>query len=149
MLKAMSANTSYTSHSQAGGHSAGAKSDFDGKFALLYDSDCGLCTRIVSGLLRWDRRRYLRALPLRASESALLVPADREDRERSWHLVSPAGQIWSGGEAVAPLLRVLPGGRPLAALASAFPGATNALYWFVVQHRERLGRLTGSSCKTA
>jgi len=37
----------------------------------------------------------------------------------------------------------LPAGAPIAALASAFPRATNRAYRWVARHRERLGRVLG------
>lgn len=60
----------------------------------------------------------------------------------SWHLVTEDGHRYSAGGAAAPLLRLLPGGGPLATLAEAFPSATNAGYEFVVGHRSALSRLT-------
>ncbi|HEY5475909.1 MAG TPA: DCC1-like thiol-disulfide oxidoreductase family protein [Tepidiformaceae bacterium] len=115
-------------------------------FALLYDADCGFCRGILACILRWDRQRRLRPIPLQSPEAALLAPMAPELRARSWHLVSPSGKCWSAGHAIAPLMRLLPRGRPIAVLAVLFPGATNAAYWFVARHRAGLGRLTGSTC---
>jgi predicted DCC family thiol-disulfide oxidoreductase YuxK len=47
------------------------------------------------------------------------------------------------GKAVPQLARLLPAGAPIAALASAFPRATNRAYRWVARHRERLGRVLG------
>ena len=58
----------------------------------------------------------------------------------SWHLVSD-GDVSSGGAAFAPLGRLLPGGRPLAALADRFPRAAERAYRLVADHRTGLGRL--------
>lgn len=125
-----------------------AATGLEARFALLYDSDCGLCSQCVAWIVRWDRHHRLDAVPLQAPDAALLVPIEPGARQRSWHLISPNGELWSAGEVFAPLLRLLPCGSPLAALASAFPDATNTAYRFVVRHRDRLGRLTGSSCRT-
>jgi len=46
--------------------------------------------------------------------------------------------------AVAPLLRLLPGGAPLAAMADAFPATTDRLYIWVARNRGRLGELIGA-----
>ncbi len=62
----------------------------------------------------------------------------------SWHLVTPDGRMYSAGAAVSPLLRLLPGGRPLAAVADAFPKTTERAYRWVARHRERLGRSLGT-----
>jgi predicted DCC family thiol-disulfide oxidoreductase YuxK len=118
------------------------------QFALLYDSDCAFCSRVVCWILRWDRRKLLRAVPIASTEATRLAPIDPALRARSWHLISPSGRLWSAGEAIAPLMRLLPGGGPIATLASTFPGATNATYWFVVRHRDQMGRVTGSRCVT-
>ena len=61
----------------------------------------------------------------------------------SWHLVAPDGGVCSAGAALAPLLRLLPGGRPLGALASAFPRLSAAGYRYVAANRGCLGRLVG------
>ena len=65
---------------------------------------------------------------------------DPAARMASWHLIGPAGECHSGGAAVAPLLRLLPGARPLAGLAAALPGPTARAYRFVARRRAWLGR---------
>src|SRR5215471_2518594 len=96
---------------------------------LLYDADCGFCRRTLSVVLAWDRTRRVRAVALQSREAATLLPdMPPERRMASWHLVSNEGAVWSGGAAVAPLLRRLPFGRPLAAVAAAAPGVTDRLY---------------------
>jgi hypothetical protein len=61
----------------------------------------------------------------------------------SWHLVGPDGSVASAGAAAAPLLRLLPGGGPPAALAERFPRAMERGYRWVVGHRSALGRRLG------
>ncbi len=63
------------------------------------------------------------------------------ERLASWHLVGPDGQVRSGGAAAAPLARLLPGGRPLAALFEAFPRATDRAYRWVADHRGAFGKV--------
>jgi predicted DCC family thiol-disulfide oxidoreductase YuxK len=101
--------------------------------SILYDRDCGFCRWSLAKLLRWDRHGRLRPVPLQSPEGAG-YPDD------SWHLITEDGQVYSGGAAFEPLLRLLPGGRPFAALARAFPGLTERAYRFVANHRGRLGR---------
>ena len=60
----------------------------------------------------------------------------------SWHLVIGRKRV-SGGLAGAPLLRILPGGSPIAALLERFPRATERCYRWVVGHRHALGRPIG------
>ncbi|MCS7235686.1 MAG: DCC1-like thiol-disulfide oxidoreductase family protein [Armatimonadota bacterium] len=111
---------------------------------LLYDAECGFCGWAVERVLRWDRRRRLRACALQDPRAAAwLAPLPEPARMASWHLVSPDGRLFSGGRAVAPLLQLLPFGRPLAAVCQAFPGLVDAGYRWVARHRAWLGWLVG------
>jgi predicted DCC family thiol-disulfide oxidoreductase YuxK len=110
--------------------------------ALLYDSDCGFCKRCLRVVLRWDRADRLRPVAIQSDEGSRLL-ADMSERERldSWHLAQPDGSVVSAGAGAAPLARLLPGGRPLAALFDAFPGATERAYRWVADHRVAFGKL--------
>jgi predicted DCC family thiol-disulfide oxidoreductase YuxK len=108
---------------------------------LLYDRDCGFCRWSVGVLLACDRRRVLRPLALQDPEAdRLLAGLGEEERMASAHLVSPEGRRWSGGEAAPPLMRLVPGGRPLAHLTERFPRATERAYRWVADHRSLVGR---------
>jgi predicted DCC family thiol-disulfide oxidoreductase YuxK len=107
---------------------------------LLYDSDCGFCRWAAAKIIAWDRRDRLRAVPLQDGEAKALVP--QEIRMASWHLIT-RGARYSGGEAVAPLARLLPGRAPIGAVAELAPGLTNIAYRWVADHRELLGRALG------
>jgi predicted DCC family thiol-disulfide oxidoreductase YuxK len=112
---------------------------------LLYDSDCGFCRWSVDKLLSWDRRASLRPVALQAPEAdELLGGMSVEQRMASWHLVTSEGKVYSRGAAAPPLLRMLPGGSPLASVLAAFPGVTERVYGWVTEHRDRLGGLVGS-----
>jgi predicted DCC family thiol-disulfide oxidoreductase YuxK len=109
---------------------------------VLYDRDCGFCKWALNKLLRWDRARRLEPVPIQSAEGGrLLAGLDPEERLDSWHLITDSGELYSAGAAAAPLARVLPGGRPLAALFAASPGSTEAAYRFVANHRSGIGRL--------
>jgi predicted DCC family thiol-disulfide oxidoreductase YuxK len=115
----------------------------DDRAVLLFDADCGFCRWATAKLLRWDRAGRLRPVALHSAEAGtLLASIPAELRGASWHLVAH-GRVRSAGRAVAPLLRILPGGRPLATLADRSPGATDAAYRWVARHRGRLGRIVG------
>ena len=110
--------------------------------AILYDSDCGFCTRMLDRIMRWDRAGRLRAVPIQTDEGDRLleqIPPGR--RLDSWHLVPADGSVLSAGAAGPPLLRLLPGGRLPAALLALLPAVTEAGYRWVAAHREQLGRL--------
>jgi predicted DCC family thiol-disulfide oxidoreductase YuxK len=118
------------------------------RHVVLYDADCGFCKWSASKLLAWDRRRVLRPLALQSEEAdALLVAIEPERRMDSWHLVEPDGRVYSAGAAFAPLLRLLPGGRALAALADAAPGLTASAYQAVAGRRTTFGKLVGAGAR--
>ncbi len=103
---------------------------------ILFDSGCGFCRRSVERILRWDRGGRLRPVALQDPEAdELLGGMDEERKLASWHLVTADGRVHSAGAAFPPLLRRLPGGRPLAALAAAFPGTTERAYQHVARTR--------------
>jgi predicted DCC family thiol-disulfide oxidoreductase YuxK len=110
--------------------------------SLLYDADCGFCRWSLAQVLRLDRRGRLRPVSLREPEADILLSGmAREDRMASWHLVDEDGRIYSGGAAFAPLLRLIPGGAPLAAPLAALPSLAEVAYRVVADRRSWLGRL--------
>jgi predicted DCC family thiol-disulfide oxidoreductase YuxK len=117
-------------------------------WTVLYDSDCGFCRWSLAQLLRLDRRRMLRPIPLGTEEAdALLADLAPQERAASWHLVSPDGRRVSAGAAAAPLLRVLPGGRVPAAVLARAPRLTERGYRWVADHRSQLSRLVPARAK--
>jgi predicted DCC family thiol-disulfide oxidoreductase YuxK len=112
---------------------------------LLYDADCGFCRWSLDKILARDRDRRIRAVPLQSAEADTLLPGmEHEKKMASWHLVTPVGKIYSAGNAVAPLMRLIRGGRPVAALANAAPGPTRAAYRLVAKNRTFFGRVLGT-----
>jgi predicted DCC family thiol-disulfide oxidoreductase YuxK len=115
---------------------------------LLYDSDCGFCRVSIALVLTWDRRRRLEPLALQSEEAGeLLAPMPEQERMASWHLVLPDGSVRSAGAAFPPLLRELPGGAVLAALAERFPDGAERGYRLVARHRATLGRALPESVR--
>jgi predicted DCC family thiol-disulfide oxidoreductase YuxK len=64
-----------------------------------------------------------------------------EERMASWHLVLADRTVRSAGAAAPELLRLLPGGRPLAWLLASLPRLTERAYRAVAARRSALGRL--------
>jgi predicted DCC family thiol-disulfide oxidoreductase YuxK len=111
---------------------------------VLYDEDCGFCRWSLDRLLRWDRHRRLRAVPIQSEEGdRLLADLSQDERLVSWHLVTPEGRRFSGGAATAPLARLLPAGAPVAFLAETLPRTTDRLYRLLARNRDKLGRRLG------
>lgn len=109
---------------------------------ILYDRECGFCRWSLDRVLVWDKRGRLRPVALQDAEAdSLLDGMDAERKMASWHLVTPKGRVHSAGAAVPPLLRLLPGGRPVAAVAEVFSPVTGRGYRWAAEHRELLGRL--------
>jgi predicted DCC family thiol-disulfide oxidoreductase YuxK len=109
---------------------------------IVYDGECGFCRWSLRKVLAWDWRGRLTPLALQDADAARLLAAIPErERFESWHLIASNGHVYSAGDAVAPLLRLLPGGRPLAALASACPRLTSRAYFLIARNRSTLGRV--------
>jgi predicted DCC family thiol-disulfide oxidoreductase YuxK len=115
---------------------------------LLYDADCGFCRWSLGKVLAWDRRGRVRPVSLQSREAEELLGAmPEEKRMGSWHLVAPDGEVSSAGAGVAPLLRLLPGGSPFAALAARAPGLMERGYRLVAGHRSLWGKLVTEGAK--
>ena len=115
---------------------------------LLYDDTCAFCRWTVAKLLAWDRAERLRPLRIQSpAAQRLLEDIEPEQRLASWHLVTGEGCLYSAGAATAPLLRLLPGGRPLARLATAFSNAAERAYRLVADNRRHPGRLIPRAAK--
>jgi predicted DCC family thiol-disulfide oxidoreductase YuxK len=111
------------------------------RLAVLYDRDCGFCKWSLDKILAWDRNRRLRPVAIQSEEGQrLLADVEPERRLDSWHLVED-GKVSSAGAAAPRLFEALPGGRPLAAVLRAFPGATERAYRWVAGHRDLMARL--------
>jgi predicted DCC family thiol-disulfide oxidoreductase YuxK len=114
---------------------------------LLYDSDCGFCRWALGKVLAWDRRRVVRPVKLTSDEADRLLGDMPDDRRMSsWHLVDAEG-VHSAGAGFPPLLRRLPGGSPLAALAARVPHATERGYRFIAGNRSRWGKVVTDGAK--
>jgi predicted DCC family thiol-disulfide oxidoreductase YuxK len=115
---------------------------------LLYDSDCGFCRWSLGKVLAWDRRARIRPVSLQSKEAeGLLAGMPEERRFASWHLVDAGGERHSAGAGIAPLLRLLPGGGPLAAIAARTPGAMDRGYRIIAGRRSVWGKFVTDGAK--
>jgi len=108
---------------------------------IVYDRDCGFCRWSLARLVAWDRRRRLRLVALQDPEAERLLPGmSARERFAAAHLVLPSGERYSGGDALVPLLRLLPGGSPLAVVARAVRAPARIGYGWVARNRALFGR---------
>jgi predicted DCC family thiol-disulfide oxidoreductase YuxK len=115
---------------------------------VLYDRDCGFCRWSMGKLLAWDRDRRLRPVAIQSEEGErLLADLAPDQRLASAHAIDAAGRRTSGGDALAPVAEVLPGGRPLAALARRAPGLARAGYDSIAGRRPLFGKLVTEAAK--
>jgi predicted DCC family thiol-disulfide oxidoreductase YuxK len=112
---------------------------------VLYDGDCGFCRVVLALLLRWDRAKRVRPIPIQSAlGEELLTGVDREDRLSSWHLIDACVVRHSGGAGITVIFDAMPGGALIARLAARFPRATSRTYDWVASHRVLLGRPLGA-----
>ena len=80
-------------------------------------------------------------MALQSAEGARLLPGlTAEQRLEAARAVPESGIPHAGGAAAPTVLRELPGGAMLAALAAQVPGATGRGYVLVAENRSRLSR---------
>lgn len=102
---------------------------------MLYDEDCGFCTRLAARLADAPE---IAAAPIGSPLGSLLLrDLSPAERYASVHVVDTLGRRRSAGAALPPLLRRLPGGRPVAAACEALPGLTEYGYQLVARNRGR------------
>jgi predicted DCC family thiol-disulfide oxidoreductase YuxK len=115
---------------------------------VLYDRDCGFCRWSLGRLLAWDRAGRLRPVAIQSPEGQrLLGDLTPEQRLASAHAVDAGGRRTSGGDAMAPIAAVLPGGATLAALGRRAPAVARAGYRAVAGRRSVLGRLISDAAR--
>jgi predicted DCC family thiol-disulfide oxidoreductase YuxK len=120
------------------------------RWKVLYDAECGLCNLLLAGLLWSDRAGRLDPIALQRPEiDDLLADMSPPERLASWHLIAPTGARYSGGDALAPLLRLLPGGRLPGAALGRMPALTERAYRWVADHRSQLSKWVPGRLKRA
>ncbi len=93
------------------------------KHVLVYDKDCGSCSRFKRIVNSLDGHKRLGYLSLtEADEHGLLDSVPRSRRHRSFHLIYPGGTVISGSAAVPELISLLPLGRVASFMIHYAPG---------------------------
>jgi alginate O-acetyltransferase complex protein AlgI len=105
---------------------------------VLYDGDCGLCTRLARRFRATLQRRGFQLAPLQSRDAAAVSGATEEQLLRELHVVAPPDRrVLRGADAILFVARSLPWLRPLCWIARA-PGMMPLLrsgYRFVANHR--------------
>lgn len=108
---------------------------------LVYDGDCGFCSRAAAWIERCDRRARLAILP---AQTAGLLAAARltplEAAQAAW-AITPDGRRWRGAGAILVVLEVALGGWLRLSWIYGLPGLTqvaDAAYQWVANNRHRL-----------
>jgi predicted DCC family thiol-disulfide oxidoreductase YuxK len=116
--------------------------------AVVYDGDCGVCTRLARGLRRLDTRGTFEVVTSQAPGVQARFPWIPPDAYRdSLQLVEEGGRNWQGAAAVERILDLLPRGRWITwvfSLPFARPLAERFYRWFA-RNRYRLG--CGAHCR--
>lgn len=106
---------------------------------LVFDGRCGVCTRAVNALARWDRTGMLSIEPMQAPGMAerLGVTDDRMLKSAWW--VDSSGAIYDGAHAMNAALAAALGTRiPLQLYRIPGVGAVqDAVYRWISTHRYR------------
>ena len=114
------------------------------KYILIYDADCGPCTRFKRAIDWLDRYDHLCYVSLIGADGrGLLDSLPLGQRHTSFHLISPDGRIRSASEAIPGLLALLPLGGIAAYLIRTAPAGMRAVY-FIYSIFSRLHNNTGS-----
>jgi predicted DCC family thiol-disulfide oxidoreductase YuxK len=113
---------------------------------VLYDGDCGLCSRTAQALRLLDGSRRLRVLPLQIAEAELGAAAPSLGAMREALHAGVPGDWSTGGEAAMRIAHAVPVLRSLAVVGSlpivnrfVEPG-----YQLLASHRDQIVRLLGA-----
>jgi predicted DCC family thiol-disulfide oxidoreductase YuxK len=119
------------------------------RYALVFDGECAVCTRLVNLLRGWDRRGELEIMPSQAPGVMARFPwIPAQAFSESIQLVGADNATWQGAAAIEELLRILPRGRWIAwifRVPFVRSIADRAYRWFA-RNRHRMG--CGQHCPT-
>ncbi|OBF60224.1 thiol-disulfide oxidoreductase [Mycobacterium sp. 852002-50816_SCH5313054-b] len=111
---------------------------------LLFDGNCGMCTRARNGLLRLNRTGRLRTEPMQKPGTAELVGVSAERLLESVWWLDRSGAVFAGAEAVNAALSAALGTK-LPLRAYHLPGVgllQERVYRWVAAHRYRFRGVT-------
>ena len=74
-----------------------------GSYRILYDADCGICTRAATWLQQRALQEPVRWVPVDSAEAHSLLP-NRPPDEMA--VIGPQGEVWLGADGVTVCLRL-------------------------------------------
>jgi predicted DCC family thiol-disulfide oxidoreductase YuxK len=116
------------------------------RLLVLYDADCGICTRTASLLRRLDRRDALDLTPAQAADHIEGVPS-LSDRLRALQVRNADGRWLSAGAAAVRIAEAVTVLRP-AAFVARLPGFRRLVepaYALFAANRHRISRSIGAT----
>jgi glyoxylase-like metal-dependent hydrolase (beta-lactamase superfamily II)/predicted DCC family thiol-disulfide oxidoreductase YuxK len=122
------------------------------QYRVIYDGQCEICQGCVTWLKTLDRNHKILAVPISPEDLSSIDPRlSLEDCLQQLHVVTPAGKIIVGWEAVAALARLFPSTWLVGVLGQRFPfrNAGCLLYGFVASNRYSLSKCRGGACRVA
>jgi predicted DCC family thiol-disulfide oxidoreductase YuxK len=109
---------------------------------LVFDGECGFCTRCVGWLRVLDRGGRVDARPYQSPGVPASIGATTEQCAEAVQWLGPDGVRRSGAEAVSGVLSTVVGTRLPSLLYRATSGLQDAAYCWVADHR---GRFPGTT----
>jgi len=108
---------------------------------LVYDDDCGPCSKFAAAVRRLDRKGRIELVSMHDKDvEGRLRPKLGAKYDLAFHLIlEPEGTVLSGEDALHDLARLLPAVKPLADVVYAIPGvrrAPGALYGSFAKGRQ-------------
>jgi len=110
------------------------------EYVLLFDRDCGICSAMSRWIRAVDVQGRIRLRTIQSSRELLREIPDRSILD-AFHMVSPGGQVTTGGDAVPTLIEALPMGAGLGRIVRGSRGLmsqVHAFYGFLTRFRDRL-----------
>jgi glyoxylase-like metal-dependent hydrolase (beta-lactamase superfamily II)/predicted DCC family thiol-disulfide oxidoreductase YuxK len=121
-------------------------------YRVLYDGQCEICQAFVSWLRTLDRANKTICIPI----SVEVLPTidsrlNLEECLRQLHVVTPAGEMYVGWDAVTCLGCLFPATWLVGTLGRLFPfrNLGHLLYGFVATNRYSLSKCRGGACQSA
>jgi glyoxylase-like metal-dependent hydrolase (beta-lactamase superfamily II)/predicted DCC family thiol-disulfide oxidoreductase YuxK len=121
-------------------------------YRVLYDGQCEICQACVSWLKTLDQENKTVCLPISAEAMATVdARLGIDDCLRELHVITPAGDVYRGWNAVTCLARLFPTTWVIGVLGQLFPfrSAGRLAYRFVAMNRYSLSKCRGGACSVA